>query len=113
MVLRKYTMEKQAPSFNGFMKKCLYHGWISPILGTDIKKRRISYGTWKYHQIPSTRYHYLLDMETGGGESKSAFFSPILNRLQQLEGWCPNIKLCEETFPCIDFKAVDGGARPA
>lgn len=67
---------------------------------------------WDFKNIISSYLHdtdYLLDMETGGGEFLLTFLSRP-ERTAAIEGYEPNIKICEERLlPLgIDFKAADG-----
>lgn len=70
---------------------------------------------WDFFDVIKTYLResdYLLDMETGGGEFLLSFnHNPNLSAA--IEGYEPNIKICEERLlPLgINFKACDGGDK--
>ena len=106
-------MEKQA-----LLAQWLHEQEIAHIKGWDFSHIRDRYKEeddlpWDFGNIIKSYLRdtdYLLDMETGGGEFLLSFLANP-EHTAAIEGYAPNIKLCEERLlPLgIDFKAADGG----
>ena len=106
-------MEKQA-----LLVQWLHEQEIAHIKGWDFSHIRNRYKEeddlpWDFGSIIKSYLHdtdYLLDMETGGGEFLLSFLANP-KQTAAIEGYAPNIKLCEERLlPLgIDFKGADGG----
>lgn len=89
------------------------HGWdFSHIHGRYTEEDDLP---WEFREIVQkyrTDDMQLLDMDTGGGEFLLSFHHPN-ERTAAIEGYPPNVKVCEEVLlPLgIDFKEGDGEER--